>query len=196
MSMTGGRSPRDQGNRAERLVAKYIDGERVVGSGAYKFSNKNLLGDVDVWISARPYLKLEVKTTGRTGKAGPVYAVPFKVLQQMKEEAEQYRELGCVWVHYKNNRTHNDLVVFPLDHWIKFVNAAHMESVFSDTTLTGKKSLSLSLNSVLSVLPSGGQHTIGVVQCSLDVDGVVHSYVVVTGSDVQYALTKIRESNL
>lgn len=195
MSTTGGRSPRDQGNRAERLVAKYVNGERVVGSGAYKYSNKNLLGDVDVWVAARPYLKIEVKTTGRTGPSGPVYSLPYLVLKQMREEAEQYNELGCVWVHYKNNRPQNDLVVFPHDHWIQFVNAANMESKRSDVSLTGKKSLRLILSGVLANMPGGRQNELGMIQCYLDVGGVVHSYVIATGGDVQYALSRIQERN-
>ena len=197
MSLTGGRSPRDQGNRAERLIAKYLDGERIVGSGAYKFSNKNLVGDVDVWIGPRPYLKLEVKTTGKTGPNGPVYSLTSKVLEQMEREAEQYKELGCVWVHYKNNRTQADITVWPLKHFQQFVMDAGL--IFTQYPLSlvvrGKKSVRLERDTLLRELPVSGQTTLGMLYCELEVDGVVRSYVIVAGSDVQYALSKIREKH-
>lgn len=197
MSMTGGRSPRDQGNRAERLVAKYLGGERIVGSGAYKFSNKNLVGDVDVWIGPRPYLKLEVKTTAKTGVNGPVFSLTAKVLDQMQREAEQYNELGCVWIHYKNNRPENDITVWPINHLLQFAIEAGM-MVRSDNLsyrLEGKKSVRIERNTVLRELPVGGQFTISVLSCYLNVDGEVRSYAIVSGADVQYALAAIREKN-
>lgn len=192
MSLTGGRSPRDQGNRAERLVAKYLGGERVVGSGAYKYSNKNLVGDVDVWLSGRPYIKLEVKTTGRTNKNGPVYSLPYTVLEQMQREAEQYNEFGCVWVHYKNNRTHQDITVWPVHHLANLVADASFTVKESDQRVVGKKSVSLERDTLLNAFPAAGQYEIGVVYCELEVDGVRHVYAVASGRDVAYLIEELR----
>src|SRR5690349_17469071 len=44
----GGLSPRRAGDRVERLVAKELGEKRNVGSGAFKNTNKNLTGDLDI----------------------------------------------------------------------------------------------------------------------------------------------------
>ena len=44
----GGKSPRQAGNRIEKIVARAVGGDRVPGSGSIKNTNHNLKGDVEV----------------------------------------------------------------------------------------------------------------------------------------------------
>ena len=67
----GGKSPKDKGSRVERLVAKELGTQRTVGSGAFKQSNKNLTGDMDVRDNeGKEFIKLEVKYSGTINTKG------------------------------------------------------------------------------------------------------------------------------
>lgn len=189
--MTGGRSPRDQGNRAERLVAKYLDGERVVGSGAYKFSNKNLLGDVDVYLDGRPYLKLEVKTTGRTHvKRGLYYTVPYLVLHQMETEAHQYHQLGCLWIHFKGSSPSSDYAIFPIADLYAFAEGVTVELIGSP--IQNGKSTPLFKRDLEQILYPGGLDSITCVELHVTADQVTNYYGIVLGQDVKYVLDRKR----
>lgn len=190
MSLIGGKTPRNIGNRAERLVAKYLDGQRVVGSGAYKFSNKNLLGDVDIQVDGRDYLKVEVKATGRSHETrGQYYVVTEKVLNQMEREAEQYQQLGCLWIHFKNSTPSADFVIFPLYHAIRLVADASLNLDIGFEKLVGTKSTKLYKNDLEKIFGFSGVDTITAVQYEVN----EKPYVIVRGGDVLYALIKIRE---
>jgi hypothetical protein len=112
----GGKSPQRSGKRVEKVVADKLGEQRTVGSGAFKKSNKNLTGDIDVHDNeGKAYIKLEVKTTGAVNAAGEkTYSLNEKVLKQMEEEAHVAGELGALVIHYKNGKSY---VVMPFDDW-------------------------------------------------------------------------------
>lgn len=112
----GGKSPQRQGRRVEKVIATKLGEQPTVGSGAFKTSNKNLTGDVDVHDNeGRAYLKLEVKTTGAVNAGGDkTYSLNAKVLKQMEDEAHAAGELGALVVHYKNGQSY---VVMPFGDW-------------------------------------------------------------------------------
>lgn len=195
MSLSGGRTPRDVGNRAERTVAKYMDGQRVVGSGAYKHSNKNLLGDVDVRVNNRDYLKIEVKTTGRTHPSkGMYYTVTSAVLNQMKREAEQYKQLGCLWIHFKGASPSADYVIFPEWHAIQYFQKARLYFMLNAEPIVGKKSKIFYRYSLETLFPISDEVEVGGLQLTmLNTDGNYERYSIVRGGDVRYALTLIHE---
>jgi len=195
MSLSGGRTPRDVGNRAERTVAKYMDGQRVVGSGAYKHSNKNLLGDVDVRVNNRDYLKIEVKTTGRTHPSkGMYYTVTSAVLKQMQNEAEQYHQLGCLWLHFKGSTPSMDFVIFPEHHGIRYFQKAGVYLVTNADSVVGKKSKILYKSELITMFPTSDYNQVGGVHLGMvNPDGDYARYLIVRGDDVRYALTLIHE---
>lgn len=121
----GGKSPQQSGRRVERIVADKLGEKRTVGSGAYKNTNKNLTGDIEVRDNeGRDYIKLEVKTTGAVNAAGDkTYSLQEKVLKQMEDEANAARELGALVIHYKNGKSY---VVMPFDHWKRLVDDAKL----------------------------------------------------------------------
>lgn len=121
----GGKSPRAAGNRVEKKIADSLGEKRTVGSGAFKNTNKNLEGDVDIHdLEGRAYVKLEIKMTGQQNTKGEkVYSLSEKVLKQMEEEAHRAGELGALVVHYKNGKTY---VVMPFDDWKILLNDAKL----------------------------------------------------------------------
>lgn len=112
----GGKSPQASGKRFERIVAKDLGEQRTVGSGAFKYSNKNLTGDIDTHDNeGRAYIKLELKVTGQVNTAGEkVFSLKEAVLKQMEDEAHAAKELGALVFHYKNGKTY---VVMSYDDW-------------------------------------------------------------------------------
>ena len=121
----GGTSPRKAGERVEREVAKDLGAQRTVGSGAFKNSNKNLTGDVDVRDNeGRDYVKLEIKMTGATNAEGDkVYSLKEKVLKQCADEAHAAGELAGLVVHYKNGTR---WVLMPLADWAVMLEDAKL----------------------------------------------------------------------
>jgi hypothetical protein len=121
----GGKSPQQAGRRIERVIATKLGEKPTVGSGAFKSSNKNLTGDVDVRDNeGKDYVKLEIKMTGAVNAAGDkVYALQEKVLKQMEEEAHANRELGALVIHYKNGKQY---VVMPFADWMSMLEDAKL----------------------------------------------------------------------
>lgn len=196
MSTIGGRKPRDQGNRAERLVAKYLDGERIIGSGAYKFSNKNLVGDVDVRINGHEYLKLEVKTTGAERKNGMFYVMRHDVLRQMHEEAERFHQKGALWLHFKNSSPANDFVFFPEFHLIElgYDAGVHPYQIISVNSIQGGKSSTLYQNDLdrLLMVPVDIDK-FAVVSYTSEGDVATRYYSMIRGRDVWELLQRVKE---
>lgn len=184
------------GNRAERLVAKYMDGQRVVGSGAYKHSNKNLLGDVDVRVNNRDYLKIEVKTTGRTHEArGMFYTVTSPVLKQMKQEAEQYDQLGCLWVHFKGSSPSQDYVFFPILHLTHFIERAGLHVAVNTFPILARKSKTIYKDELSQLFPVNDEYFIGALELRMVEENIpTERYIILRGADVQYALLHIRQN--
>ena len=113
----GGLSPRRAGDRVERLVAKELGEKRNVGSGAFKQTNKNLTGDLDIRDNkGREFIKLEIKYTGQvTTKGEKVYPLTTKVLEQMEREAHDAGEIGALTLQFKGGKryeilTHQDFL--------------------------------------------------------------------------------------
>lgn len=124
----GGAGPRRSGNRVERLVAQSIGGERTVGSGAYKHSNRNLTGDVEVRDNeGRDFLKLEIKASGTiSAKGEKSYSIKQPELKQMKDEAEANKELGALIFHFKGESIENSWVIMPYSHFKEMVEDAKL----------------------------------------------------------------------
>jgi hypothetical protein len=121
----GGNSPRKAGDRVERKIADTLGEKRNVGSGAFKQTNKNLTGDIDVRDNeGRDYVKMEVKMTGQLNTKGEkVYSLQEKVLKQFVAEAHAAKELAALAVHYKNGDT---FVVMPLSDWQRMLEDAKL----------------------------------------------------------------------
>jgi hypothetical protein len=113
----GGLSPRRTGDRVERIIAKELGEKRNVGSGAFKNTNKNLTGDLDIRdAKGRAFIKLEIKYTGQvTTKGEKVYPLTTKVLEQMEKEAHDAGEIGALTLQFKGGKkyeimTHEDFL--------------------------------------------------------------------------------------
>jgi hypothetical protein len=121
----GGISPRKAGSRVEKIVADKLGEQRTVGSGAFKQSNKNLTGDIDVHDhEGRDFIKLEVKMTGRIDTSGAKsFILTEKVLNQMQEEAEAAKELGALVIHFKGGKQY---VCMPFEHWQQLLELAKL----------------------------------------------------------------------
>lgn len=121
----GGKSPQAAGRRVEKIIADKLGEKRTVGSGAFKNTNKNLTGDVEVRdLDGRDYIKLEVKTTGAVNAKGEkTYSLQEKVLLQMQQEAELAGELGALVIHYKNGQSY---VLMPFPHWMSMLSDAKL----------------------------------------------------------------------
>lgn len=102
----GGKSPRAAGNRVERIVAKELGEKRTVGSGAFKNTNKNLTGDIDVRDNeGQEFVKLEVKYSGIVNTKGEkTYPLTTTVLDQMEKEAHDAGELGALVLQFRGGR--------------------------------------------------------------------------------------------
>lgn len=112
----GGKSPRKAGDRVERIVADTLGEKRTVGSGAFKNTNKNLTGDIEVRdAEGKEYMKLEVKMTGQINTKGErSYTLTMPVLEQMEKEAHDAHELGALVIYFKGGKKY---VVMPFDDW-------------------------------------------------------------------------------
>ncbi len=102
----GGNSPKAKGDRVERLVANELGEKRTVGSGAFKNTNKNLTGDIDVRDNeGKEFIKLEVKYSGAVNTKGEKsYVLTTTVLDQMEKEAHDAGELGALVLQYKGGK--------------------------------------------------------------------------------------------
>lgn len=102
----GGKSPRRSGDRVEKIVARDLGEQRTVGSGAFKQSNKNLTGDIDIHDNeGKAFVKLEVKYSGTvTTKGEKCYTLTTGVLEQMEKEAHEAGELGALIVQFKRGK--------------------------------------------------------------------------------------------
>lgn len=121
----GGLSPRKAGDRVERIVADKLGEKRTVGSGAFKSSNKNLTGDIDVRDNeGKDFIKLEVKMTGSVTTTGDKsYTLTSKVLDQMVKEAEDAHELGALVIHFKGGK---EYVAMSFEHWNQLLELAKL----------------------------------------------------------------------
>ena len=121
----GGKSPRAAGNRVERIVADKLGEKRNVGSGAFKNTNKNLTGDIDVRdTEGKDFIKLEVKMSGAVNAKGEKsYTLTEPVLLQCEQEAHAQGELAALAIHYKNGKT---WVAMPFVDWEVLVGLAKL----------------------------------------------------------------------
>lgn len=121
----GGLSPRKKGDRAELAIAKDFGERRTPGSGAFKNTNKNLEGDIDIRDNEGvPFIKLEIKYTGQVDTTGAKsYNLTTKVLDQMEKEAVEAHELGALIIHYKGGKKY---AVIPYEHFKSLVELAKM----------------------------------------------------------------------
>lgn len=146
---------RNFGKAVERNVAKILDSEngssqRVPGSGAFKFSNKNLTGDVEVRdASGREFLKVECKGVSTlTPKGDRTFTLRKDVLDQAFKEARDAQELAAVWIHWLGvSYEQEDHVVVPGDEgeahalipssmFIQLVELAKLGSVVEEKGFT------------------------------------------------------------
>jgi hypothetical protein len=105
---------RNYGKDVERSVAKKVGGERTPGSGAFKFSNRNLTGDVQVNDAlGRGLCKIECKGVSViSAKGEKTFTLKKSVLDQAFKEADVQGEIGVVWIHFLNNNYDEDFVAF------------------------------------------------------------------------------------
>lgn len=105
------------GKDVERQVAKHVGGERTPGSGAFKFSNRNLTGDVQVNDAmGRGLCKIECKGVSIiSAKGEKTFTLKKSVLDQAFQEADKQGELGVVWIHWLNGSYDNDDFVAMMD---------------------------------------------------------------------------------
>jgi hypothetical protein len=124
----GGKSPRQQGARVERMVAKHTGGTKTIGSGAFKNTNHNLEGDVEVPdADGKPLVKLEVKACGViSAKGEKSYALSKNMLDQMVKEAEAVNEIGAAWIHYKGQSIEEGYIIMQAKHWTRFLELAKL----------------------------------------------------------------------
>ena len=124
----GGSAPRRSGNRVERLVAKSLGGERTVGSGAYKHTNHNLTGDVEVRDNeGRDWLKLEVKATGAvTSKGEKSYCIKLTELEQMQREAHEANEKGALIFHFKGQPIEKAWAILSMEDLKELIDEAKL----------------------------------------------------------------------
>lgn len=122
----GGSGPRTSGNRIERLVAKSLDGERTPGSGAYKHTNRNLTGDVEIPDNeGKNFVKLEVKATGAVSASGEKsYTIKQSELKQMQREADEAHELGALVFHFKGESIENAWAIVSMKTLKEFIEDA------------------------------------------------------------------------
>lgn len=122
----GGKGPRQSGTRVEKLVARKLGGERTVGSGAFKNTNRNLEGDVEIYDDQkRAMVKLEVKMSGAVTASGEKsYTIKKSELQQMQREADNAKELGALVFHFKGESIENAWAVVSIKTLEKFIEDA------------------------------------------------------------------------
>lgn len=119
------------GKSTERQVAKLTGGERTPLSGAVKFSNRNMTGDVEVKdVRGRDFVKIEVKATSAITPSGDKsFSLKKSVLDQMFREAEDAGEVGACYIHWKNaDYTQDDYVVLKSKHFLEFLELAKVGS--------------------------------------------------------------------
>ena len=108
---------RNFGKAVERNVAKLVGGERTPGSGAFKQSNRNLTGDVEVRDNAGNGLaKIECKGVSVLTPSGEKqFALKKSVLDQTFKEARAVNEIPVLWIHWLDNQYIEDHAVIPGD---------------------------------------------------------------------------------
>lgn len=108
---------RQFGKAVERNVAKLVGGERTPGSGAFKQSNRNLTGDVEVRDNAGSGLaKFECKGVSTiTPKGEKTFTLKKDVIDQAFKEAHDVREIPVVWIHWFENNYIEDHAIIPGD---------------------------------------------------------------------------------
>lgn len=116
------------GKGIERKVAQLTGGERVIMSGAAKWSSKNLIGDVQVMEpdSSRVLCMIECKgTSGITPKGDKTFILKKSVLDQAKSEAALMKAIAAVWIHWRQaNYETDDYVILPSDSFLKLLELA------------------------------------------------------------------------
>lgn len=108
---------RQFGKSVERNVAKLVGGERTPGSGAFKLSNRNLTGDVEVRDNAGNGLaKFECKGVSVITPSGDkTFTMKKSVLDQAFSEAHAAHEIPIVFIHWFENDYLNDHAIVPGD---------------------------------------------------------------------------------
>ena len=124
------------GKQTERAVAKITGGERTPMSGAIKYSNRNLTGDVEVKdVRGRDFVKIEVKATSAIAPNGDKsFSLKKSVLDQTFREAEDAGEIGACFIHWKNGDYQDDYVVLKSEHFINFLELAKVGSAVVNGT--------------------------------------------------------------
>src|SRR6478735_277456 len=109
---------RDFGKAVERQVAKVVGGERTPGSGAFKNSNRNLTGDVQVNDElGRGLCKIECKGVSViSAKGEKTFTLKKSVLDQAFQEADKQGEIGLLWIHWFNGSYMEDDYVAFMDN--------------------------------------------------------------------------------
>lgn len=98
---------RQRGKNAERAVAKLTGGQVVPLSGAAKYSNKNLLMDVQVRDieQTRDIIGIECKASSViTAKGDRSFTLKKSVLDQMVQESDTMKMIGALFVHFVSLR--------------------------------------------------------------------------------------------
>lgn len=123
-----GRRNKQFGTSTERAVAKITGGERTVGSGAIKTSNRNLTGDVEIRDAdnAQDIIKIEVKGVSSITPSGDkTFILKKSVLDQAMSEADVVKEVGVVWLHWKNaSYGVDDYAILSSTHFLQFLEWA------------------------------------------------------------------------
>ena len=124
----GGKGPRRSGDRVEKIVARNLGGERTIGSGAFKNTNHNLTGDVEVYDNERqPFIKLEVKASGIISANGEkVYSLAKSTLDQMVREADEAKEIGAMFLHFKGQSVEDGYIIMQNRHWKELLELAKL----------------------------------------------------------------------
>jgi hypothetical protein len=124
----GGKSPKQYGASVERAVAKTVGGHKTIGSGAFKNTNNNLTGDVEVYDNSnQPFLKLEVKArASQETKGEKTLTIAKSVLDQATKEADEAGEIGATWYHFKGEQTTHGWVVMSAKHFTQLVEWAKL----------------------------------------------------------------------
>ena len=108
---------RNFGKAVERNVAKLVGGERTPGSGAFKQSNRNLTGDVEVRDNAGNALaKFECKGVSVISPSGDkTFTLKKSVIDQTFNEAHAAHEIPVLWIHWFENQYMDDHAIIPGD---------------------------------------------------------------------------------
>jgi hypothetical protein len=124
---------RQAGKRAEQRVAKDLGGERTPLSGAVKYSNRNLTGDVEVRnAKGRDFMKIEVKNTAQfTASGEKSFTIKLPVIEQCLKEAHEAHEIAAVAFTFKGDG--RIFYIFGGEDIRELVELAKLGALYEDT---------------------------------------------------------------